>query len=270
MKFARIGPAGAEKPAVHCPNGIVRDLWSVAEEVRAEEAERLRNLDISTLPVVSRVDRFSVPVTGIGKIVAIGLNCRGHAREADQPIPQGPVIFMKAITCLSGPDGRVPLPRGPVVGVVIGRRARYVEEACALTHVAGYVLVNDLSERQDQLQRGGTWDKGKSHDGFGPVGPWLVTRNELGDAGNLPLTTRVNGQIMQQGDTSDMIFGVANIVSYVSRFMTLEPGDIIATGKPSGVGGRRKPEPIFRRAGDLVELDGGPLGTQAQRIVASI
>lgn len=218
---------------------------------------------------------MGVPFVGIGKFLAIGLNYRDHAAESGMAIPTEPILFAKAITCLAGPDDDVPLPRGSEhtdweieLGVVIGRRARYVSEQEALDHVAGFVLVNDLSERRDQHERGGTWDKGKGHDGFGPVGPWLVTPDEIGEGRGLALRLAVNGEVMQDGTTDDMIFGVAEIVSYVSRFCTLVPGDLIATGTPAGVGAGRKP-PRYLKTGDVLDLSGTGLGRQRQRIVAA-
>lgn len=275
-RFARVGEPGAERPVAVGPDGLMRDLSGVADGIRADDIGRLQEIDLAALPVIEGEQRFGVPVDGVSKVIAIGLNYRDHARESNLPVPEEPVIFMKAINCLCGANDAVYLPRGFTMmdwevelGVVIGARARYVERADALDCVAGYVLFNDLSERRDQIQRGGTWDKGKSHDGFGPVGPWLVTRAALGDASALPLTTRVNGTAMQQGSTADMIFDVPFIVSYVSQFLTLEPGDIIATGTPAGVGMGQRPDPIFLKVDDLVELDGGPLGAQATRILPS-
>jgi 2-keto-4-pentenoate hydratase/2-oxohepta-3-ene-1,7-dioic acid hydratase in catechol pathway len=203
------------------------------------------------------------------------MNYHDHVRETGMPAPTEPVIFIKATSCIAGPNDDVKIPRNSVktdyeveLGIVIGMTARYVSEEDALDHVAGYVLSNDVSEREHQIERGGSWDKGKGHDGFGPIGPWLVTQDELGEAGDIALVTRVNGEIRQDGSTADMIFGVKEIVAYTSNFFTLEPGDIIITGTPSGVGIGQKPDAKFLKNGDVVELDGGPLGTQRQRFVA--
>lgn len=277
VRFARVGEPGAERPVALEPDGTMRDLSGLADDIQADDIARLQEIELATLPVIEGEQRFGVPVGGVAKVIAIGLNYREHARESNLPIPEEPVIFMKAVNCLCGADDGVRLPRGSTMmdwevelGVVIGARARYVDRAEALDCVAGYVLFNDLSERRDQVQRGGTWDKGKSHDGFGPVGPWLVPRDMLGDASALTLTTRVNGKTMQLGSTADMIFDVPFIVSYVSQFLTLEPGDIIATGTPAGVGMGQRPDPVFLKVGDLVELHGGPLGSQATRILPSL
>lgn len=277
MKLCRVGPDGQEKPAIIDADGALRDLSGVVDDILVDQLALLSDVDPTTLPLIEGTPRYGVPVSGVRKYIAIGLNYRDHALEARLPIPDEPVIFMKAISCLGGAHDDVNLPRGSTMmdwecelGIVISKTARYVSMTNAMDHVAGYVLVNDLSERRDQTQRGGTWDKGKGHDGFGPVGPWLVTPDELGDAPDVPLVTRVNGVAMQQGRTTDMIFGVAHIVSYVSEFMTLTPGDIIATGTPAGVGVAKQPDPVFLREGDVVTLDGGPLGNQSQRILAPL
>jgi 2,4-didehydro-3-deoxy-L-rhamnonate hydrolase len=236
---------------------------------------RLAAIDPAKLPAVPGSPRLGVPVAGTRKFIAIGLNYADHAAESKLPIPSEPVIFTKAVSCLQGPNDDVVLPKGSKktdreveLGVVIGTTARYVEEHDALEHIAGYVVVNDLSEREYQIERGGTWDKGKGCDTFGPVGPWLVTREEVGDVQNLDMWLEVNGRRMQTGNTRTMIFGVATLVSYVSHFMTLEPGDIITTGTPPGVGMGQKPEPIYLSSGDRIRLGIEKLGQQAQRVHA--
>jgi 2-keto-4-pentenoate hydratase/2-oxohepta-3-ene-1,7-dioic acid hydratase in catechol pathway len=274
MKLARFGPLGEERPALVDTKGRLHDASGLVADVDVAAIERLTGVDPESLPLVEAGVRIGVPLSGIGKFLAIGLNYKDHAAESGMPLPTEPIIFTKAISCLAGPNDDVPLPRGSThsdweieLGVVIGRRAKYVSEEEALDHVAGYVLVNDLSERFDQHHRGGSWDKGKGHDGFGPVGPWLVTRDELGDACGLSLKLDLNGQRMQDGHTSDMIFNVAQIISYTSRFITLMPGDLIATGTPAGVGGGIKPQPVFLKAGDELKLSVDGLGEQHQRIV---
>lgn len=276
MKLARFGTIGAERPALVDNNGRLRDASALVSDIDIAAVAKLRGVDPETLPLVSTSARIGVPLTGISKFVAIGLNYTDHAAESGMPIPDEPIVFMKALSCLGGPNDDVPMPLSSntmdweiELGVVIGKHARYISEEEALDHVAGYVLVNDLSERFDQHHRGGTWDKGKGHDGFGPVGPWLVTVDELGDATGLAMTLDVNGIRRQDGNTRDMIFNVAQIVAYVSRFFTLLPGDIIATGTPAGVGGGMKPDPLFLKQGDEISLSIECLGEQRQRIVAS-
>lgn len=275
MKLARFGEPGAERPALVDTDGRLRDASGLVRDIDIEAIEHLTGIDPKSLPLVPEGVRLGVPYGGIGKFLAIGLNYRDHAAESELPIPEEPILFSKAITCIAGPNDEVTLPRGSEhsdweieLGVVIGKRAKYVPEAEAMDHVAGYVLVNDLSERFDQHRRGGSWDKGKGHDGFGPVGPWLVTRDELREARGLAMHLDVNGETMQSGNTDDMIFGVAELVAYVSRFCTLLPGDLIATGTPAGVGGARKPEPRFLQDGDLITLSIDGLGRQQQRIRA--
>ncbi len=277
MKLARFGPLGCESPAIVDRQGQLRDASGLVGDINVDAIRLLEGIDPDDLPLVEGNVRLGVPFTGIGKFLAIGLNYTDHAAESGMAIPSEPIIFTKAISCLNGPDDDVPLPIGSTqtdweieLGVVIGKRARCVEEAVALEHVAGYVLINDLSERFDQHHRGGTWDKGKGHDGFGPVGPWFVSRDELGDAKGLAMNLDVNGIRRQAGNTSDMIFNVAQIVAYVSRFITLMPGDLIATGTPAGVGGGIMPEPIFLKAGDELRLGIEGLGEQRQRIVPSV
>jgi 2,4-diketo-3-deoxy-L-fuconate hydrolase len=231
-------------------------------------------MQVASLPLVEGKVRLGVPYLGIGKFIAVGLNYSDHAIESNLPIPKEPVLFTKAISCLQGPDDDVMLPEGSVktdweveLGIVIGTRARYISEGDALNHVAGYCLVNDVSEREYQIERGGTWDKGKGCDTFGPVGPWLVTADEVGDPQDLAMHLDVNGQRMQTGNTKTMIFGVATIVSYISRFMTLMPGDLITTGTPPGVGMGKKPNAIYLKAGDVMELGIAKLGTQRQTVI---
>ncbi len=280
MKLVRFGPAGREKPGMVDADGRIRDLSDHVgdlgpAQISPQGLSRLAAIDLETLPIAPPGQRYGVPVSGVRKFIAVGLNFADHAAESGAAIPQEPVLFTKAISCLQGPNDQVMLPRGSVktdweveLGVVIGSTARYVEEADALQHVAGYVVVNDLSEREYQLERGGTWDKGKGCDTFGPVGPWLVTSDEVGDPQNLRMWLDLNGRRMQDGSTSTMIFGVATLVSYISRFMTLEPGDIITTGTPPGVGLGQKPEPFYLKAGDVMRLGIEKLGEQQQTVVA--
>lgn len=280
MKLMRVGPKGREKPAIVVRDGSVRDLSGVLPDVTAAtlvpaELKRLAGIDPSTLPAVDANARIGVPWSGMGKFLCIGLNYSDHAAETGAPIPKEPILFMKPVTCAVGPNDTVVLPQGSVksdweveLGVVIGRTARYVERSEALSYVAGYCVVNDVSEREYQMERGGTWDKGKGCDTFGPVGPWLVTADEVPDPQALPMWLDVNGARMQTGTTATMIFGVAELVSYVSRFMTLHPGDLITTGTPPGVGLGKKPTPIYLKAGDTMALGIEGLGTQAQPVVA--
>jgi 2,4-didehydro-3-deoxy-L-rhamnonate hydrolase len=280
MKLLRYGAAGKEQAGLIDAEGRIRSLagrlTDLGPAALAPEALRkLAGVDPASLPLVEGKPRIGLPVAGTRKLVAIGLNYADHAAETGSPIPKEPVVFLKAITCLNGPYDDVILPRDSrktdwevELGVVIGTRARCVEEARALEHVAGYTVVNDVSEREFQLERGGTWDKGKGCDTFGPVGPWLVTRDEIPDVQNLGMWLEVNGRRMQTGNTRTMIFGVAQLVSYVSRFMTLEPADIITTGTPPGVGAAKKPQPIFLKPGDTMRLGIDGLGEQSQKTVA--
>lgn len=278
MKLLRYGPAGSEKPGLLDSAGTIRDLSGyiddlTPDQLSPENLKKLAEIDPASLPPVDEPQRYGPPVVGTRKFLAIGLNYADHAAESGMPIPEEPILFNKAVSCIQGPNDDVMLPKDSVksdweveLGVVIGSVARYVEEADALNYVAGYVTVNDLSEREYQLERGSQWDKGKGCDTFGPIGPWLVTGDEVGDPQNLDLWLEVNGKRMQTGNTSTMVFGVANLVSYVSRFMTLEPGDIITTGTPPGVGLGFKP-PIYLKAGDKMELGIEKLGAQAQTVV---
>ena len=278
MKLVRVGMPGAERPGLVDGDGRVRDLSGVIgnigpAQLAPAELARLATIDPASLPVVEG-QRHGVPWTGIGKIIAIGLNYADHAAEAGMPLPAEPSVFLKANTSLNGPNDAVMLPFESnksdwevELGVVIGTTARNVSKAQALEHVAGYCVVNDVSEREFQLERGGTWDKGKGCDTFCPVGPWLVTRDEVPDAQKLGMWLDVNGERMQKGSTATMVFDVATVVSYVSRFMTLEPGDLIATGTPPGVGMGFKP-PRYLKAGDVMRLGIEGLGEQSQTVVA--
>jgi 2-keto-4-pentenoate hydratase/2-oxohepta-3-ene-1,7-dioic acid hydratase in catechol pathway len=278
MKLVRYGPNGREKPGLIAADGTLRDLSAhVADigwdELSAAGRKRLRALDPAALPAVRGKPRYGVPFTGISKIVGIGLNYRAHALEAKMPIPAEPVMFMKATTCICGPDDPIIKPIDSTkldweveLGLVIGREARRVSEANALDHLAGYCVFHDVSERAFQLERGGQWDKGKGCDSFGPIGPWLVTKDEVADPQALRLWLEVNGERMQDSSTSDMIFSCAEIVSYVSRFMTLLPGDVICSGTPQGVGlGRGR----FLQVGDRVRLGVEGLGEQQQTVIAA-
>ncbi|TFV98586.1 FAA hydrolase family protein [Oxalobacteraceae bacterium OM1] len=279
MKLVRYGRPGKEKPGLIDANGTLRDLSAVIADVGPDTLapaalKRLAKLQPDTLPAVRGKPRLGVPVAQVGKFIGIGLNYSDHAAEAGMPIPKEPIIFMKATSSLSGPDDPIMLPDRSKktdweveLGVVIGTKAQYVSEADALKYVAGYCVVNDVSEREYQLERGPQWDKGKGCDTFGPVGPWLVTRDDVPDPQALDLWLDVNGKRMQTGNTKTMVFSVAQIVSYVSRFMTLLPGDIIATGTPPGVGMGMKPQ-RFLKAGNVVTLGIDGLGEQRQEVVA--
>jgi len=280
MKLLRYGPAGREQPGILDSQGQIRALSGRLSDIGAEQLsaaglKTLAAIDPGSLPVVSGNPRLGLPFTGTRKFIAIGLNYADHAAESNLPIPTEPVIFTKAVSCLQGPNDPVMIPKDSKktdweveLGVVVGTTARYVEENAALEHVAGYVVVNDVSEREFQIERGGTWDKGKGCDTFGPVGPWLVTRDEVGDVQNLGMWLDINGQRMQNGSTRTMIFGVATLVSYISRFLTLEPGDIITTGTPPGVGMGKKPNPVYLKAGDSIRLGIEKLGEQQQQVIA--
>ncbi len=279
MKLLRFGPAGYERPGLLDAEGNIRDLSGVVAQVDstmldARGVVRLAKIKPASLPVVKGTPRLGVPYLGISKFIAIGLNYADHAAESNVPVPNEPIIFSKATTCLSGPNDDIVQPRHSTkldweveLGVVIGTRAQYVEESKALEHVAGYVVVNDISERNFQLERGSQWDKGKGCDTFGPVGPYLVTRDDVPDPQNLDLWLDVNGEKRQRGNTRTMVFSVARLVSYVSEYMTLMPGDIITTGTPPGVGMGMKP-PQFLKPGDVVTLGINGLGDQRQRVVA--
>ncbi len=279
MKLLRHGPKGQEKPGLLDAQGQVRDLSALMPDITPATLSpaglaALASVDVNTLPVVPQ-GRAGVPWTGMGKFIAIGLNYADHAAESNMPIPKEPIVFMKPTTVAIGCNDPVVLPQGSVktdweveLGIVIGSTARYVSEADALKHVAGYCVVNDVSEREYQLERGGTWDKGKGCDTFGPVGPWMVTADEVPDPHNLSMWLDVNGHRYQNGSTRTMIFGVEQLVSYVSRFMTLHPGDLITTGTPPGVGNGIKPHPVFLKPGDVMRLGIEKLGEQRQSVHA--
>lgn len=278
MKLLRHGPVGAEKPALVDAHGKVRDLSSIIPDlsgVALSDAElaKLKALDVTTLPEIAP-ERIGPCVAGTGKFICVGLNYADHARETGKAPPEEPILFMKATSAIIGPNDNVEIPRASLkadweveLGVVIGTRAKYVREEDALNHVAGYCVVNDVSERAFQSERGGQWTKGKSHDTFGPIGPWLVTRDEVPDPQNLSLWLDVDGVRRQTGTTATMIFGVKFLVSYISQFMTLEPGDIVATGTPPGVGMGIKPEPVFLKTGQVMTLGIEGLGSQRQLTV---
>lgn len=278
MKLVRYGQPGQEKPGLIDAQGQLRDLSAVISDVGPEQLgdaalAHLHGLNPAQLPLVEGAPRLGSPLRHVGKFIAIGLNYADHAAEAGMPIPAEPVVFMKATSCIQGANDPVMLPRGSVktdweveLGVVIGTRARYVTEQAALQHVAGYCTINDISERAYQLERGGTWDKGKGCDTFGPIGPWLVTRDEVPDPQVLDLWLDVNGQRLQTGNTRTMVFSVAKIISYLSEFMTLLPGDVITTGTPPGVGMGMKP-PLFLKPGDTMTLGVDGLGMQQQTVV---
>jgi len=280
MKLLRYGPRGAEKPGLLDADGQIRDLSGHVADITGAELspaslKKLAAIDPKSLPLVSGSPRYGVPVKGVSKFIAVGLNFADHAAESNLPIPEEPVLFTKAVSCLTGPNDPVMIPKGSLktdweveLGVVIGSRASYVSEAEALDHVAGYVLINDVSERAFQIERGGTWDKGKGCDTFGPVGPWMVTSDEVGDPQNLGMWLDVNGQRKQDGSSKTMIFPISKLVSYISEFMTLEPGDLITTGTPPGVGMGQKPEPVYLKAGDEIRLGIEKLGEQRQIVVA--
>ena len=278
MKLVRYGAKGKELPGIIDNDGKLRSLAGLVNEeseqfLSDKGLAELGRMNLSKLPLVPGKPRFGCPVANVSKFVAIGLNYTDHAKETNSPIPKEPIIFMKALNCLQGPNDNVMLPRGSVktdweveLGIVISKKARYVTKENALDHVAGYVLVNDVSEREFQAERGPQWDKGKGCDTFGPVGPYLVTRDEVKDPQNLELWLDVNGKRMQTGNTKTMIFSVKEIVSYVSEFMTLFAGDIITTGTPPGVGSGMKPQ-VFLKAGDVMTLGISGLGEQRQKIV---
>ncbi len=279
MKLLRYGPNGREKPGLLDAEGRIRDLSGVVNQVDSSMLSpaglaKLAKIKPETLPLVAGKPRLGVPYIGISKFIGIGLNYSDHAAEAGMPVPSEPIVFMKATTSISGPDDDIVLPKLSTkadweveLGVVIGTKAQNVEKADALKHVAGYCIVNDVSERQFQLERGGQWDKGKGCDTFGPIGPYLATADEVPDPQALNMWLDLNGERRQRGNTKTMIFGVAHLVSYVSQFMTLLPGDIICTGTPPGVGMGMKP-PLFLKPGDVMKLGIDGLGEQTQRVVA--
>jgi 2-keto-4-pentenoate hydratase/2-oxohepta-3-ene-1,7-dioic acid hydratase in catechol pathway len=279
MKLLRYGPPGAEKPGMLDRDGAIRCLASVVRDIdgfalSASALQMIAGLDATTLPKVDASTRLGSCVARPVNYICIGLNYADHAAEAGMPVPKEPIIFLKSLGALCGANDDVKMPRGSKkldweveLGIVIGKKASYVPESHAMDHVAGYCVCNDVSEREYQLERAGTWDKGKGCDTFGPTGPWMVTKDEVRDPQNLALWTEVNGKRYQNGTTKTMIFGVVKLVSYVSHFITLYPGDVIATGTPPGVGQGVKPEPVFLRAGDVMKLSVDGLGVQTQRVV---
>jgi 2-keto-4-pentenoate hydratase/2-oxohepta-3-ene-1,7-dioic acid hydratase in catechol pathway len=279
MKLLRYGESGQERPAALDANGQIRDLSDIIEDLAGdallpESFDRLRQLDLSRLPLVNSQLRLGPCVGRVGKFICIGLNYADHAAESGVAVPSEPVVFMKATSAISGPEDDIIIPRGSEktdweveLGVVIGKPAKYVSEADALSHVAGYCVVNDVSERAFQLEGTGQWVKGKSADTFGPVGPWLVTADEIPDPQSINMWLEVDGHRFQEGSTKTMVFGVAYLISYLSRFMSLHPGDIISTGTPPGVGMGQQP-PIYLSAGNVVRLGIEGLGQQRQRAVA--
>jgi 2-keto-4-pentenoate hydratase/2-oxohepta-3-ene-1,7-dioic acid hydratase in catechol pathway len=284
MKLVRYGQPGKEKPGLIDAAGKLRDLSGVVSDIGPDQLSdkvlaKLAKLKTDKLPLVKGKPRMGCPVANVRKFIAIGLNYADHAAESNLPVPKEPIVFMKATSCIQGPNDEVMLPKGSVksdweveLGIVIGKQASYVSQKEALDYVAGYCTVNDVSEREYQIERGGTWDKGKGCDTFGPIGPWMVTKDEVPNVQNLKMFLDVNGQRMQTGTTKTMIFGVTKLVSYVSQFMTLEPGDIITTGTPPGVGmGIKKdgkPAPVYLKKGDVMHLGIEGLGEQTQKVVA--
>ena len=280
MKLLRVGAPGLEKPAILHSDGTYRDLSAIVPELRGlvltpEGMARIRAVDPATLPVLSQDLRIGPCVDKVGKFICIGLNYADHAAETGAPIPAEPIIFMKATSAIIGPNDDVIIPKNAVkpdweveLAVVIGKEARYVDEADAMDYVAGYCVCNDVSERHFQTERGGTWDKGKGCDTFGPIGPWLVTRDEVPDPQNLKMWLEVDGKRYQDGSTQTMIFGIAHVVSYVSQFMSLQPGDVITTGTPPGVGMGIKPEPVWLKPGNVMRLGIEGLGEQTQNVRA--
>jgi len=278
MKLLRYGPAGEEKPGMVDADGQIRDLSGTIDDVTGATIspaglKSLQGIDVNSLPVVGGNPRIGPCVGNVGKFLAIGLNYSDHAEEAGMEVPPEPVMFTKHINCICGPNDDVEIPRGSTkpdweveLGIVIGTRAKYIEEKDALDHVAGYCVINDVSERAFQIERAGQWVKGKSHDTFGPVGPWLVTRDEVPDPQTLGMWLDVNGERQQTGTTATMVYGCAHIVAYLSNFLTLEPGDLIATGTPPGVGMGQKPQ-RWLKTGDVMTLGIDGLGEQRQTCI---
>ena len=280
MKLMRVGAPGAEKPAILAADGTIRDLSSVVKDIAGDVLtpaglDKLRAVDTNKLPVLDKSERIGPCVGNVGKFIAIGLNYADHAAETNSPIPSEPIVFTKATSCIVGPNDDVIIPKNSTkpdweveLGVIIGKEARYVDEADALDHVAGYCVVNDVSERNFQTERGGSWDKGKGCDTFGPIGPYVVTSDEVADPQNLKMWLDVDGHRYQNGSTKTMIFSVAKCVSYVSQFMSLQPGDIISTGTPPGVGMGIKPNPVWLKPGNVMHLGIDGLGEQRQNVKA--
>ncbi len=278
MKLVRYGEPGQERPGLFGPDETLRDLSGEVDDISGDvlspaSLSRLAALDPSSLPEVRGNPRLGPPVNRIGKFMCIGLNYADHAAETGSALPEHPILFMKATSAINGPNDDVVLPRGSTrsdweveLGVVIGTKAKYVSEEDALSHVAGYCTVNDVSERRFQSKLSGQWTKGKSCDTFGPIGPWLVTADEVPDPQNLSLRCSINGQVMQNGSTTTMVFSVAQIIAHLSGLFTLHPGDVIATGTPPGVGMGIKPEPVFLKPGDVMELEVEGLGVQKQNV----
>jgi len=281
MKLLRYGPAGQEKPGILDATGAIRDLSGIVPDITGDVLSpaalaKIAAVDVNSLPKVAGNPRLGSPVTGMKNLICIGLNYADHAAETGAPIPKEPIVFLKSLNALQGPNDDVVIPRGSVktdyeveLCIIIGTRAKYVSEDQALDHVAGYAVGNDVSEREWQAERGGAWDKGKGFDTFGPLGPWLVTKDEIPDPQNLAMYCDVDGVREQNGSTKTMIFGVKQIVSYVSQCITLNPGDVIFTGTPPGVGLGKKPVPIFLKAGQTMKLGIAGLGEQTQKLVAS-
>ena len=276
MKLLRFGNIGEEKPGAIDSNGIIRDLSSIINDLNGQSiddltVERLRKINLKSLPAVSNNTRIGPCIGSVGKFLSIGLNYSDHAAETGLPIPEHPILFLKATSSIVGPNDTVYMPRGSTksdweveLGVIIGKKAKYVQESDALSYVAGYCIVNDVSEREFQTELSGQWTKGKSCDTYGPTGPWLVTRDEIPDPQRLSMSLDLNGKRMQDGNTKTMIFTVAQIIEHLSSLMTLYPGDLISTGTPPGVGMGIKPNPIFLKSGDIMELKIEHLGTQRQ------
>ena len=281
MKLLRFGPSGTEKPGLIDADGQIRDLSGVVDDIAGDALSdaglaKIAAIDPATLPLAPAGSRYGPCVARVGKFICIGLNYADHAAESNLPVPDEPVLFMKATSAIVGPNDEVLKPRGSTkldweveLGLVIGKKASYVSEAEALDYVAGFCTINDVSERNFQTERGGTWDKGKGCDTFGPIGPWLVTKDEAGDVNNLKMWLDVNGKRFQNGTTSTMVFKPAFLVHYVSQFMSLHPGDVISTGTPPGVGLGQKPDPIYLNVGDVMELGIEGLGTQKQTVGAA-
>ncbi|MFL2799026.1 MAG: fumarylacetoacetate hydrolase family protein [Paracoccaceae bacterium] len=276
MKLLRFGNIGEEKPGAIDSNGIIRDLSSIINDLNGQSIddltmERLRKINLKSLPAVSNNTRIGPCIGSVGKFLSIGLNYSDHAAETGLPIPEHPILFLKATSSIVGPNDTVYMPRGSTksdweveLGVIIGKKAKYVKESDALSYVAGYCIVNDVSEREFQTELSGQWTKGKSCDTYGPTGPWLVTRDEIPDPQRLSMSLDLNGKRMQEGNTKTMIFTVAQIIEHLSSLMTLYPGDLISTGTPPGVGMGIKPNPIFLKSGDIMELKIEHLGAQRQ------
>jgi ureidoglycolate lyase len=281
MKLMRVGAPGAEKPAILDQSGTIRDLSGLVPDIAGyhltnDGLNAIRNADLSALPALNASDRIGPCVGRVGKFICIGLNYADHAAESGLAVPPEPVIFMKATSAICGPNDNVIIPRGSKktdweveLGIVIGKEARYVDEADAMDHIVGYCLINDVSEREFQIEHSGQWVKGKSADSFGPIGPWLVTRDEIADPQNLAMWLEVDGHRYQDGTTATMVYKVPFLVAYLSRFMSLQPGDIISTGTPPGVGMGQKPEPVYLRPGQTMRLGIDGLGEQQQTTVAA-